>query len=149
MTDKNFINNTKKAAVTGVIAYAGAKFILGAGGDKIDVYGTMVDPNVAFGVAAGVGSLTAATASGYILPMVSPSNAAAYTEGKIMQPAAVGAATYLAARMMGEVPSEAIVKVVGLGAASEVASAYAIDALMGDGTDGDDGWFGGLLSASN
>ena len=148
MTDKNFINNTKKAAVTGAIAYAGAKFILGAGGDKIDFYGTMVDPNMLLGVAAAAGSLTAATASGYILPMVSPSNAAAYTEGKILQPAAVGAATYLAARMVGNVPSSATALVVGLGAASEVGSAYAIDALMGDGT-GDDGWFSGLLSATN
>ena len=125
MSEQNFKNNAMRAALTGAIAWGVSKYGLGYESVPLDVYGMTVDSNIGFGLAAGLGSIVGAEISQYGISKMENDNKKAFTESRIAQPAIVGASTYAFARLMGGVPSA--LPVIGLGAGSELASAYAQD----------------------
>ena len=137
MSNQNFANNTSRSLLTGGIAYAVTKYALGYESVPLNVYGMTVDSNLGFGLAAGLGSLGGSTIAQYALSKMDNDTKKQYTESRILQPAIVGGATYAFALAMGGVSNVPVT--IGIGAGSELVSAYTQDSIMAmKENDGDD-----------
>jgi len=134
MAEQTLTNNLMRGALTGAIAWGASKYALGYDSVPINVYGMVVDSNIGFGLAAGLGSVVGAEIAQYSLSKMEADGKKAFSESRIAQPVIVGASTYAFARFMG---GAEILPVVGLGAGSELLSAYAQDSYMSMNKNGD------------
>jgi hypothetical protein len=137
MSNQDFSNNATRSLLTGGIAYAVTKYALGYESVPLNVYGMAVDSNIGFGLAAGLASLGGSTLTQYALSKMDNDSKKQYAESRFLQPAIVGGATYAFALAMGGVSN--IPVTVGIGAGSELVSAYTQDSIMAmKQNDGDD-----------
>lgn len=128
-----------RSAIVGGVAAVGVS-VLFPSTQTVPIFGMELSQAVGVGVVVGGASAVGSVAGRYILPMIQP-EAMAETESKLLNPALTGAATYAVAMMFGSVPAP--MPLIALGAASEVAGAYAwatlSPMLLGAGK-GDDGF---------